>query len=90
MMFGESPFATAPFGSYAGEERNASVTIGGTSAKFNQSAFTVFGHSSVTMDGAGATYNAGEFAVYVFLSVGIPIAGAKFNADTVSVVPVLT
>ena len=55
MMFGESPFATAPFGSYAGEERNASVTIGGTSAKFNQSAFTVFGHSSVTMDGAGAT-----------------------------------
>ena len=72
MMFGESPFATVPFGAYAGEARAAYVTISGTNATFNQSAFTIFGHASVAVSGAGAAYSAGDFTVEIFLSVVIP------------------
>ena len=86
MMFGESPFATAPFGSYAGEARAAYVTISGTNATFNQSAFTIFGHASVDLGGTGAAFNTGDFTVETFSNViNMPVSltgvQAKFGQD---------
>ena len=68
MMFGESPFSTAPFSSYAGEVHNAFVTISGTNAVWNSNTFSVNGQASISLGSANSTWNTNDFTVEIFNS----------------------
>ena len=97
MMFGESPFSTAPFSSYADEVHNAFVSLTGPNAVWNTNIFTVNGNASISLGSADANWNAsdfilegnqsielggtGAFSIIVNMPISLTGAEARFNED---------